>query len=398
MATTIDSLWYYRLEATKLDLNRVLALLENGRLQLDDELKGKFTSPLSNLLNELDTMETASKDGLPADELWNRLAKIMDQVQIEIDSQMEILGGLGIKHGVRVDGEPQAFDGAFSSLAESWLNEFRKPLNLGRTFVLVGRGPLLDPGKGIVRVPFLDWDYWHLPLLGRALGLVACEDGSYQKKILPVFEHILKQVEDLLDGNSPAAPPDLERLLPEAQTLWQNYQQIVTVEGRADYKKSKSEYLVEVSERQRQFLSHLFAEIYATAVLGPAYAIPVFVFELDYGYPIRNELTDPDQIEARETAPRFLPAAVHRASAILATLDAMDQEEDLPYSNNGSYQAVIQRLRKLWQEALASTQQTDTLDSMLQRYGPWYETMYQKVVRQTLRTRIFDPINHNGLE
>ena len=145
-----------------------------------------------------------------------------------------------------------------------------------------GAGLWWKPRPGIVRLPFADWELWTLPLLGRALGLFAAAPGSPYHAALDDFAGAIADAE--WEARLPGVAPT----------------------------------------RRREYVDSLFADMFATAVVGPVYGLALFTLELDYANPDELDLRDSDQIEGRDTAERYLPSAAHRAAAVLAVLRAMN--------------------------------------------------------------------------
>src|SRR5688500_12334756 len=122
MGTSSSALWQDRLQAVKLDLSRIIALFDNEEIPLERQLIGTFTSPLSGLLIRIEKLEKLSKTNATTEDLWKQLADLQRSVQAEIDSQLEILGGIGIAYGLPQAEQRQGFEGGAKEEVGKWLN------------------------------------------------------------------------------------------------------------------------------------------------------------------------------------------------------------------------------------------------------------------------------------
>ncbi len=380
-----DRLWQERVVQLEKDLKRVEALLDSHLLT--GELGARFRFRLNQVTAELEELTSCAKAGADPVALYSDLASLAQNGVRLIEELLELLGGVAISQGVSDKG--RGFDSGFANQAGEWLDKIRADLDLQPPIlVITGRGPLLEPETAFVRTAFLNSDLWHLPLLGRALGLQATQNrnDTYQKLLRAAVEPIVREIEQMLERDAEHPPVDLELMLPEASTIWRAFR-FATGDARASFQENNKAQVERAAERQRTYLNYLFADMFATAILGPCYALAAFLLGLDYSAPQLYELEDPDQIEGRETALPYLPAPVHRAAAILATLKAMDKEAD-PASVQGPYAKITQQLKDMWRAAVESAGQQDVLDEVGKRFGNWHESLYSKVINKALKTNL----------
>jgi hypothetical protein len=325
---TPDSLWRERFNELARDVSRLEALLDHNLIQQETGLGGKLSQLLSQLKVHVQDLKQRDKAGVAAPQLWADLVSRIRECRALCAAQLELLGGVALSY--------HGFDDGFVKQAQQWLVAFRDRLGLSQPVsVIAGRGTLLESDIGVVRLSFPDWDLWHLPLLARALGLLAAAPGSKYSDALQPFIHApTEQIKEILGA---------------------------------------------VAQRC-QFVQYLFADMFATAIVGPVYALAVFALELDYSNPHQFDLLDPDQIEGREAAPRFLPAPVHRAAAMLATLQAMNGADERPPSKR-PYTQIIKCLEELWRAAIQSAGRPDPLDSRSRSDHAWHQAIYDEVIR-----------------
>jgi hypothetical protein len=370
-----NDLWLIHFNNLKRDVDRISFLLEDDFMATVEGLGGKFKQKLSPLLQEFENLEEKADSGVDKAILWSDLDSLAHKCQAVIETQLEFLGGVAIHKGITASGN--GFDAGFATRAQKWLNSIRDSIGLNLPLsVIVGQGPLLEIDMGLVRVSFLDWDLWHLPLLGRSLGFLAAKE---QRK--DMIDSLIAPVQKLFQTVPAEPPPDLELFLPDVMQIWRGYRYATTDSEKEKFRQNHQNRLKEIATWQETYLKHLFADMFATAILGPVYALAVFVLELDYRNPEQYGLENPDLIEDRETAPRFLPTSVQRAAAILATLKAMDQDKKRPSYERSPYQSIIQELESLWQSALQSTNQIDTLTSTYQSFKGWHQSFYQEGIQ-----------------
>jgi hypothetical protein len=344
VATTSDPMWADRVDQLERDLVRVSALLDELG-QWNPSLSGRFGRLLSALReDQLGPLRQAAAVGALAPDLWKRLSTAHTACRQVFDMQLELLGGAAIREGI--DQAGAGFDGGFAARAEGWLDGLRRGAGLRQELAVIpGLGPVLERTTGVVRAPFLDFDLWTLPLLARALGLVAADED--RERAGGRFEKTARLL----------APMVRELRQPDG--------------GPAGW--------------EQAWLEHAFADMFATAVIGPVYALAVFALELDFIGPERYGLADPEQVEDRELASRYLPSPVQRAATILATLDAMDRDPARAWHQEGPYSAIVVRLRDLWRDAGGGA---ELLQATSDSLATWHALLFDEVLRHQLADRL----------
>lgn len=306
-----EAMWQARFEELELDFEWAGLLLGEELDPQQPGLGGSLNQTLSEVQAAFNLLKLPQPNVSAADR-WAQLAAVRRQSRRAFADILELLGGLALRSGLR-PGEP-GLDNGISARAEGWLRRLLPPLGLTTVPTVVpARGPLvnLDPADepGLVRAPFLDWDLWHLPLLGRAVGLIAAaEDPKNRLRV---------------------AAPAVQDLIP------------VVLAANPDH--------------AWRYLQLLFADMFTTAVLGPVYALPVFLLDLDYAQPSAYGLENPDLLSGSEAAPRLMPSPVERAAAILETLAYIDNK------TGGQLAEAAARLEALWTGITTPLQQEQLL-------------------------------------
>ena len=318
-----EGMWRARVEELARDLGRLEALLDSNLVTQHLGLGGKFGQWLGPLEARLRRLERSAAGGVTP-QLWADLAALSREHRAVSEAQLGFLGGVTIGRS--------GLDGGMCRRAQEWLGGYCTRLGLdARPGVISGRGPLVESATGIVRLPFADWELWTLPLLGRAVGLLAAAPGSPYHAALNDFAGAIGdgEWEARLPGVAPA--------------------------------------------RRREYVDSLFADMFATAVVGPVYGLALFALELDYANPEALDLRDSDQIEGRDSAERYLPPSADRAAAVLAVLRAMNGPGS---GSQQPYSSAIRMLEGMWRAALGASGRRDPLDAVTQSHGGWHEALY----------------------
>jgi len=335
-----ETMWSDRADQLDRDFQRVKVLLDRDLEQQNRALGGKFRV----LLGDLDRTMGTLKESAGGPDQWGALRNARALAEPVFATQLELLGGAAITNGIKAG--QAGLDDCFAQQAETWLNQLRQGAGLnGELTVIVGRGPALAADLGVVHIPFLEWDLWSLPLLARAVGLLAAEDRSPDSRLRAAIELLAPELDTLRMG-SPPAP----------------------LKGPGDW--------------QTRYLQHLFADMFTTVLLGPVYALAVFALDLDYGNPEQYGLENPELIDDQPDAPRFLPTPAQRAAAILETLQIMNENQNRPPNVTHPYGKIIQRITQLWAAA------PDVLQAARDDFQAWHRVLYDEAIREgSLRLR-----------
>ena len=297
-------------------LDRVLAEQLEARRP---SLHGALNQLRSALLVSLEELEPA-----PEVDRWQKLADAEDHFRQWFTGVLDLVNGLAVSGGL---GENAiGFDDGFSALAEEWLAALNARAGVdGRPMVIPGLGQLLSSdaplARGVVRLPFLDWDLWHLPLLARATGLLLHLEDKWGR---------------------------VARLKP--QLLAQNSQD------------TTSDWLVQLA-----------AEMTATALVGPAYAIASVTMDFNYSglkYPTVND-------------GEWRPAAAERAVAMLATLERMDKHDA-----KAPYVWIRKKLESFIQDAFASADQRNLLARTREEHAARQQQVMDQLVMPSVRAAL----------
>lgn len=292
---------------------------------------------LNDLLEQVGSLDVKQK--------WQAFADQVSACQQGILVELELLGGMAI--APTAEGTPAAgLAPEFLNLAQGWLNQIITECALGGPVRLViGRSAAIEPDPGLtslVRVPFLDWDLWHLPLLGRQLGLLAAvrDPGG---RLAPLFGSLEGEVSGLFESGDPAI----------------------------------------ALEMATHYLRFLFADCWATALIGPVYALAVFALELDFSAPLAFGAYQADDPQERLSGGRFLPSTAQRAATILETLRLTQELQPRQSWEDGAYEAILKELEELWKESLGEGA-GKLLEDARQVCLSWVREVFQEGVRKIL--------------
>lgn len=333
--------WAARVAQLRREANRVAYLLgEEAAPPVDPA--GRLRDQLEQLDEQL-----AALAGLPAGEplSWQQLEQMEGTCQQLFGAYLQLAGGHyfvnGLDNGGAGAADPASALQPWLADYQAWLDGWRQELNLAAPLSLVAwSGDRFDYSGGVVRVPFLDGDLWHLPLLAPALGLA-------------LFDEAL--------AGRVAQAATLEACLDE----WQPR----VAGGLANALQQPADRL---GLAARAFLRQLAADMVATALCGPLYPLALFALVLDAGNPAAFAPADSSGA-ARQLL--LQPAAVDRAAAVLATLAALPRE-------SRSAESAMTRLEQLWQAAVghSGAGPEPLLAQRRERFAPLHSALYQEAV------------------
>jgi hypothetical protein len=335
--TTPGGMWRGQLVELRRDLARVQVLTDDVLTAHHDILGAGLRRLLGGQRRNLAVLEeSVAGDAAPGRNLWRSLAERRADCRELCTVQLGLLGGLALAGGL---GGPRPLDDGFATRASAWVDGLRQLADLRRPLVVIpGRGPVLEPAVGLVRIPFLDWDLWHLPLLGRVLGLVAA-------------------AEDRARGG---ALDDAE----EALSL-----ELAARLGAREWPLGW----------ERTYLEWLFADMFATTLLGPAYALAVFTLELDYAAPERQAL--------ERTTRHPLPSPAQRAAAILATVRALERVAEMGVDQRTPYHDTVGQLERLWGSAAGDGFEA-ALATAEERFGACHELLFEEILHPQVEVQL----------
>ncbi|HSA56062.1 MAG TPA: hypothetical protein VLE53_10175, partial [Gemmatimonadaceae bacterium] len=277
-------------------------LLESDGLRrlIGGQLEPHFAIEFANRVRSLVALRTSLAQRAPDADLgdgWSRLEQESRAIERLYDRflthvQAETFRAAGFDHGAAL-----VADGLLTELAALTDLPWRRQ-------AVVGGGDVFEEATEVISVRFPQYSIWLLPVVAHELGHFAAsrlrrEDGT--------------PVRAMIAG---LAGEGLTAMLPASAKVLQAQ--------RAD------------------FLEELFADVFATWLLGPAYACTCLELELN-----PNDAGD-----------RRHPPATARARAILGCLSWLDAD-----SVGRPYARVLKRLSEVWPSAGRSTSDLDVAEA-----------------------------------
>jgi hypothetical protein len=320
-----SSLWQAQVDELQQQYRRLDQLLTMQIEGRHPELYGALGQLRSGLLVALEKVKQS-----PEQERWQEIARSEAQFRASFDSLLTLVTGMAISGGLG-EKDKEGLDNGYLKLAQVWLTSLNVRAGVdGRPLVIYNLGPLLQPhlplGREIVRLPFLDWDLWHLPLLARATGLLICLEDKWGYAA-DLLQDQMKNRQRLFQGSSALDKLGNDRACHSA------------------------------------YLAQLAADMLATALAGPAYAMASAVLEFDYQNPLAF-----NEEELR-------PGSAERAAAIMSTLCEMNRRaKGQPYSK------MIKELEALIQAAFATIGRPQLLEQTKKRLASWHQTVMDRLV------------------
>lgn len=364
-----------QIESVKQNLERARSLFENLMILPgqypekfpegfpETRIKGKFAIAIQAQNIALDglqkkiIMENLDQGGIIA--AWQELSEIKSQVNLIYSQCLDFLGGLAVKKW--------ELEAGFCNLAEKMVAQLETHTGVSWNSVLIlgDERPFDDIAEitEIIRLRFPEWDIWSLPFIACEYGQIVARNSFADKHIFGGLfgdEEVL--IEELITVE------DIDEFK-KAKDLGINSQNLAPT-----FRKARQEYQANPDQMRahlQDFVDHkyyqlkiLFADIFATYFLGPAYIyartylrlIPIGIQE-DYLYK---------------------PSMERRLAFMLATLKNMS--EDGKIYDQKLYDHENNRFSRLWKETVVPVQ-SDYSPGKLggEPYDSWFSICYQKL-------------------
>jgi hypothetical protein len=369
----LDALWEGRAEEIAQDFSRLDQLLRAEGIRSRPGIEGRFVALVGPIVDELQRLREQARAERYTAELWGRLTDLRRRSAALLEDHLSFLGAAQVTDA--------GSGNEFVARAKPWLHELTTNAGIGEGIGLVlGRATQFNPQLRVAQVHFLDQDLWHLPLLGRSVGLCAGAAGSpYRNDLDSAFDRILSPARKAFEEGVEAPPAQSDIWLPDLRRLLAGFRHARTDEARRAYRQDSGARLDLLLQQQRVYLDQIFADMLATAVLGPVYPRALAALQLDLRQPGRF---GPIGMEVTETIARepVVPPPLHRFAACVATLSAIGEEEDRsPYRPLGD---AANGLVADWSTLeRIGTDGADSLDSVLAGNSEVYAELYRSVIR-----------------
>ncbi len=274
----------------------------------------------------------AFKGGVVRPGIWGKLAGLDEGARPVQREALEFLGGL-LVHEKKLDHEPVSLTGveeggpSICDLADEMLRGYVRRTGINwKARTVLGKNPFLVTDTEVVRIRFPDWSLWNLPLMAHEFGHLAAL----------------------------ATPAFLEYQSLESGQITEGHPRPETVR--------KDAYLL----TRRRHLDELFADIFATYTLGPAFICNVILFHLN-------------------PSEAYLPRGAHpshqeRFQIILQTLREMNEKVRQVYDLE-PYTMLLAKLNQGWNETVqvcqASPEDLEVYNFQLKQTLRWGRNLYR---------------------
>lgn len=248
---------------------------------------GQVSQKAQGLLWDISDLEKALGKGMAIEAAWKEYRRIRDETQQTCRDCFELVGGFALREKLAEDPNDRLLDRRVTAVTEAIAQVCRNAFdNLQRMLALPASTDAVSQTMArIVRARFPDWTVWTLPAAADEYARVVLH------QIEPIKEAIDKERRDRLRS-----------------------------EGLTD----RSARGQRRSSQLEAHLTTLFADAFATRVMGPAYAATMIVLRLD---PLRAE-TDTMPSD-RDRAATIL--AVTRDAYPASTGGAVGADTDAPW-------------------------------------------------------------------
>ncbi|MBN1262086.1 MAG: hypothetical protein JXB35_15515, partial [Anaerolineae bacterium] len=280
---------------------------------------------------------------------WQTFAGVREDGYRVFAQCLDFLGGIAVRR--------MGLDGGICGLAEHLVGNFSADTGASWSSVMIlGEERLFDKVTKItqiIRMRFPEWDIWSLPFTAHEFGqLVASGDyvGGLREYFIDEKRRIRRLVEDagVTAAELAAAAPDIAAM----RRQFLDHGDGVAVE--------------DFLEQQQVYLRSLFADVFATYFLGPAYIYSRIFLRL---------------VPTTAYSERvYTPPMARRIAMMLATLQRMSQAEKRDEFAPGPYDGEIRRFETLWEQTVKPVNATFQLKfSFGEPYDSWFEGMYSRL-------------------
>jgi hypothetical protein len=295
------------------DLKRIDTALngvQTTTTQIDDKLRKRvrlrFSSRIQKLQSDLNEVRQMSGRGEDLNSCWDAFRNVKMACAPLFEECLAILEGALARSAGLDNGLCVIADALIQDLGQQADRHWHR-------FTVLAEGDLFSDVAEVVRLRFPATGIWSLPIAAHEFG------HFMSSKIITKdpLEHTRDAFQEFLLANS----------------KWQSPQWF--------------------------YLHELFADLFATYALGPAYAYSAILLRFD---PRRGH----DEIDEKH------PSFAKRVHLILATLERMNRDDlTLPYSG------IIADIREFWKTSLQALQKNDSLDPEIEnRLEIWTDTLY----------------------
>jgi hypothetical protein len=351
------------------DLARVrkLVLPPAIKPEFSMQIFGKFNSFINPLLDQLKEVEEEVQAGnLSPDklaEMWQKYVSIKQEAQKVFAQCLDFLGGIAVREN--------GWEEGICKVAEYLVRYYAQQTGFNwASVMIVGEERLFDKvarTTQFIRIRFPDWDMWSLPFTAHEFGQLVANsiDADELKQFFNGEPQTIRRlVQDKELSN------DLQGVAPNIQALHQKYEAGLV----------GTEAVEQLCAEQPFCMHNLFADVFATYFLGPAYLYARFYLRL-----IPTEIS--------RGQPYKLPTT-HRMTFMLWTLRSMNREakkaERLTTHDSGPYDDELKRFQSLWEKTVQPVysgyrpippEYAKDINYLGKPYDDWFPVMYRNLRR-----------------
>ena len=330
-----------QIEALISSLDRVERVVTSEKLgaRYTRNIRGKFSLVINPIRNSLQTLRESmigrrlSKTELS--EAWEKYRSYNQKSRRIFSQCLDLLGGVMLRG--------QQLEENTCDIAEALIGEIGRKTGYSWTSVMIlSEDRLFDDvtyRTEIVRLRFPEWDIWSLPFTVYEVGqLIAAnrdripDDGDF-------FDNQMKRIRDLIIDTATDTTDETEKWAREFVTIRDKYRaKKKSSNGTTNEKTIRDEEEIkEFLSRLSQRLKILFADLFATYFLGPAYIYARLYMRFM-----------PDTL-ILDQAPEYTSAL--RVSIMMSTLDQMNNQSKKKDDqfDPGSFAEDLKRLQALWE-------------------------------------------------
>ena len=314
------------INAQQQNLKRILAILKSQNIPAAyrNIIYAKFAlaiSPLDNDLKELITkVENGNLNQQGTVACWQEIAQIRDECNNIFAQLMDFLGGIAVRDMKLEEG--------MCRVAEHLVSEtYRASGLIWSSVLIVGEERLFQEiaqTTQFIRLRFPEWDIWNLPFTAHEFGVLLASTDQV-KGIQDLYKGESDRLKRLIEGKK-LSKAELEGIAPF----------LLDLRGPHHNVESRSLAL----HHQRLHMKNLFADMFATYFLGPAYIYARLFLRLDPASFDRNK--------------NYEPSFIRRFSFMLNTLEKMNDRYKSSTKKTGPYTDELDNLKEYWNQTIRS--------------------------------------------
>ena len=340
-----------QIEALNNNLERIKKVVTSPMIEPSyrNQIYGKFFTAISEINEKIKDINTGMASGSKSlQECWMLYEDAHSSSNRVFDQCLDFLGGIAVRRMKLEEG--------ICDLAEELVLYYSNQTDVSwRSVMILGEDREFDEISStteIIRLHFPEWDVWNLPFTAYQFGLLIA--GKYLPSFIEFYKNEGERIQKLLTEKD--IPP--EELLDLADSLLELRKQVI---AGGDYEQAL--------KYKKLHLRSLFADTFATYVLGPAY-IYARLF-------LRFSPASYDRDQSYE------PSYSRRIAFMVWAIEKMNEDAKTDEYQPGPYETEIKRIKD-WSSVTIQTIEPGFQGDFKtgKPYDDWFQEIYGTIKRK----------------